>query len=189
MNEKLKQILKHLEYDKIFIKTDDGYDNKYLNEFNNWTFTKAYSYKKNDYDDIIIFESNCAWNEQIWESLMPIRKKCLDVYGYDIIPLDFDMCSRFNFWDHNIDNYISKKYINKIRHIFNKSNIKCEYLIGNKEGIMPLIKNEIYQRQKIINGITYKFKRKQRYQERYLTKYFHKLNMEFESWTYYSVNE
>ena len=36
MNEQLKQILEDLEYNKVFIKTIDGYDNKYLNEFNNW---------------------------------------------------------------------------------------------------------------------------------------------------------
>lgn len=97
MNKQLETILKDLEYDKVFVKTIDGYDNKYLNEFENWSFTKVYSFEKKDYVDIITFNSNYAWNEQIWDSIYDIRKKCIQKYGYDIIPIDFDMYAKFDF--------------------------------------------------------------------------------------------
>lgn len=188
MNKQLEKILNDLQYDKVFVKTIDGYDNKYLNEFKDWSFTKVYSFEKNTYIDIITFNSIFAWNEQIWESIYEIRKKCISKYGYDIIPLDFDMYERFNFYDYSPNNNIRKKYIDKIRHNFNKVSIKCKYLIGNNEGIMPLINNEIYIRIKPIKNITIKFTKYQRNNEYYLSKYFNKKNIEFECWTYYKIN-
>lgn len=187
MNEQLKTILEDLEYDKVFIKTIDGYDNKYLNEFEHWLFTKVYSFEKKDYVDIITFYSHFAWNEQIWDSIYEIRKRCLEKYGYDIIPLDFDMCATFNFYDYPPNKNIRQKYIDKIRHNFNKVSIDCKYLIGNHEGIMPLINNEIYIRKKPIKDITVKFKRHQRRNEYYLQKYFNKNHLSFECWTYYKI--
>lgn len=187
MNKQLETILNDLQYDKVFVETIDGYDNKYLNEFNNWSFTKVYSFEKNDFINIITFESNFAWNEQIWKSLYEIRKKCIQKYGYDIIPLDYDMCTIFDFWNNNIHTEnIKQSYINKIRHKYNKKNIFCKYILSNNIGIMPLINHEIYFK-KIINNNTHKFKKYQRYTEKYLSKYFNKHNIEFECWTYYNI--
>jgi len=187
MNRQLEIILEDLEYDKVFVKTIDGYDSKYLNEFNSWAFTKAYSFEKKNYVDIITFKSNFAWNEEIWRSIYEIRKRCIEKYGYDIIPLDFDMYAKFNFYDYPPAYNIKQKYIDKIRHNFNKVSIDCKYLIGNKEGIMPLINNEIYIRRKPIKDITVKFKRRQRCNEYYLQKYFQKNHLSFECWTYYKI--
>ena len=188
MNQELENILKDLEYDKVFVKTIDGYDNKYLNEFEDWSFTKAYSFEKKNYVDIITFNSCYAWNEQIWDSIYDIRKKCIQKHGYDIIPLDFDMYSTFDF-DYCVPVYnIEQKYIDKIRHIFNKTSIKCKYLIGNNEyGVMALINHEIYLKHKPIKDITFKLKRYQRYCRQYLQKYFDKKNLSFDWWTYYKI--
>lgn len=76
MNKRLKDILNDLQYDNVFVKTSDGYDNKYLNEFDNWTFIKSYSFEKKNYVDIIVFRSDFAWNEQIWKSIY--KKEILD---------------------------------------------------------------------------------------------------------------
>lgn len=188
MNKQLETILKDLEYDKVFVKTIDGYDNKYLNEFENWSFTKAYSFEKKDYVDIITFDSCYAWNEQIWDSIYEIRKKCIQKYRYDIIPIDFDMYAKFDFFDCQPVCNLEQKYIDKIRHNFNKLSIKCKYLIGNNErGIMALINHEIYLTRKPIKNITNKLKRNQRYNRRYLKKYFDKKFQDFDWWTYYEI--
>ena len=189
MNKQLETILEDLEYNKVFVKTVDGYDNKYLNEFEYWTFTKVYSFEKKDYIDIITFKSNFAWNEQIWKSIYEIRKKCIQKYGYDIVPLDFDMYAKFNFYDYLPVCNIKQKYIDKIRHNFNKVSINCKYLIGNQEGIMPLISNETCIRIKPIKDITVKFKRHQKNNIYYLEKYFDKNHLLFECWTYYKITK
>lgn len=188
MNKQLEAILQDLEYDKVFVKTIDGYDNKYLSEFTDWSFTKAYSFEKKDYVDIITFNSRFAWNEQVWDSIYKIRKNCIQKYGYDIVPLDFDMYGIFDFYDYPPVCNIEQKYIDKIRHIFNKLSIKCKYLIGNHErGIMVLINHETYLTRKPIKNVTNKLKRNQRCNRRYLKKYFNKKLKDFDWWTYYEM--
>lgn len=184
MNEQLQKILDDLEYSKVFIKTIDGFDNKYLNEFNNWQFSEVYSFEKHKIITVITFESYCAFNEQIVDSLMDIRQKCIKKYGYDIIPLDIDMCGAYFGYNTKLYNQFSKKHIDKLIHKFKKCNIKPKYLLMSNptdidnEGLVILIKNEIY------HGLT----KKQRYCLRYLHKYFYnKYKIDIEAWTYYET--
>lgn len=184
MNEQLKQILEDLEYNKVFIKTIDGYDNKYLNEFNNWQFSKVYSFEHHKVITIITFESGYAWNEQIVESLMDIRKRCIAKYGYDIISLDADMCGAYFGYGNKLYNKFSENYINKLIHKFKIANIKPKYLLTYNlkdklnVALIPLIKQDIY------HGIN----KKQAYSLYYLYKYFmKKYKVSFKCWTYYDI--
>lgn len=188
MNKDLENILVDLEYDKVFVKTPDGYDNKYLNEFKNWRFTKAYSFENHKIIDVITFESLYAWNEQIYESLQDIRKRCIEKYGYDIIPLDADMCGIFDFYDGNIYDNIDQKYVDIIRHKYKNTRVSAKYLIHNKRGFMCLINNEIYCTRKPIKEITKKYSKKQIYSTIYIDKYlWKKYKISFKCWTYYNI--
>ena len=182
MNEQLKQILEDLEYNKVFIKTIDGYDNKYLNEFNNWQFSKVYSFEQHKVITVITFESGYAWNEQIIESLMDIRKRCIEKYGYDIIPLDADLCGGYFGYENKLYNNFTEHYINKIVHKFKNANIKPKYLL------MSYPENELNESLIILIEQNIKLNKKQKYCLYYLYKYFIKrYNVLFKCSTYYSL--
>ena len=107
----------------------------------------------------------------------------MEKYGYDIIPIDFDMGVIFGLTIGNspngIHSNISQHQINIIKHIYKKAGIKLKYAVCVNDGqIMTLIKNEIY------HGLT----RKQKRYEGYLHKKFLKKGWgHIEAFTYYEI--
>lgn len=178
---KLQDILNDLEYDKVLVKSIDSGE-KYLNEFTEWRFSTVCTPNLTKIK-VITFYSRWHWNEQIYESLLDIRKRCMEKYGYDIIPIDFDMGVIFGFTIGNspngIHSNISQHQINTIKHIYKKAGIKLKYAMCVNDGqIMTLIKNEIY------HGLT----RKQKRYEGYLYKKFLKKKWgHIEAFTYYEI--
>jgi len=178
---KLQDILNDLEYDKVLVKSIDSGE-KYLNEFTEWRFSTVCLPNLTKIK-VITFYSRWHWNEQIYESLQDIRKRCMEKYGYDIIPIDFDMGFIFGLTTINspdgIHSNISQHQMNVIKHIYKKAGIELKYAMCVNYGrIMTLIKNEIY------HGLT----RKQKRYEGYLNKKF--LNKgwgHIEAFTYYEI--
>lgn len=131
MNKELKDILTKLELDKCKIESFDRGETT-LDTFKNWTFSTVYDKFANECK-IITFESVYFWTEQIYKTLMPVRKKCMNMFNYDLLPLDYDQCSVLNLWDCKTNNKIKQSIINKIWHICKKHNIPLKYIIRGEE--------------------------------------------------------
>lgn len=179
MNQQLENILNDLNYKNIIIESIDS-GAQPLSDFKNWNFCTLYDYKAKPIK-CITFESDCFWNEQIVDTFVPIRKKCIQKHGYDIIPLDYDMCAGFDLWNGKVNNEpLNQFWINKIHHVCRKSGIEVKYLMrgyGDNDGIIFWINKDIY-----------KLSRKEQYSLKYLSKYFDKkYKIGIEAFTYYEV--
>lgn len=114
------------------------------------------------------------WNEQTWPRLIDFKKRCKEELLCELLVSDFEMWQTTSINYHF--KYIEKGKLNTIWKICNRYKIHLKYLIYTTNGVMALIKEDIYDEltKKQYRGC-YKLRK-------YINK---KLNTSLEIFTYY----